>query len=159
MNIGEQIRIYRKKAGLSQKELGIKLGVSQQNIAQYENGLRTPKIETIFKIAESLDVFPSGVEKGDSFLSDEFLTAYVNSLKDLPKKERNLATIEFLKKYADIGGYKFEHVITTPYIEHLEAALRTTEQLFKKLNKKGQDKAVEQIELLTKIPEYQREEE
>ena len=29
-------------------------------------------------------------------------------------------------------------------------------QKFQKLNEKGQDKAIEQIELLTKIPEYRR---
>ncbi len=56
MDISEQIRIYRKKAGLSQKELGKKLGVSQQHIAQYETGKRIPKIETLDKIASALNV-------------------------------------------------------------------------------------------------------
>lgn len=56
MNIGEQIKKYRKEAGLSQKELGQKLGVSQQHIAQYESGKRIPKLETINKIAGALNV-------------------------------------------------------------------------------------------------------
>lgn len=56
MNIGEQIKKYRKEAGLSQKELGQKLGVSQQHIAQYENGKRIPKIETINNIAGALQI-------------------------------------------------------------------------------------------------------
>lgn len=56
MNIGEQIRNYRKKAGISQKELGERLGVSQQHIAQYENGKRIPKTETLCKIADALRV-------------------------------------------------------------------------------------------------------
>lgn len=56
MDIGEQIRNYRKKAGLSQKELGRKLGVSQQHIAQYENGKRIPKLETINNIAGALGI-------------------------------------------------------------------------------------------------------
>ena len=54
MSIGEQIRKYRKEAGMSQKELGKKLGISQQQIAQYENGKRIPKIETINSIAGAL---------------------------------------------------------------------------------------------------------
>ena len=33
MNIGERIKDYRKKAGLSQKELGKKLNVSQQHLS------------------------------------------------------------------------------------------------------------------------------
>ena len=37
MSIGEQIKKYRNEVGLSQKELGEKLGVSQAMIAQYEN--------------------------------------------------------------------------------------------------------------------------
>ena len=53
MNIGEQIR---KEAGLSQKELGKILGVSQQHIAQYENGKRIPKLETINNIAKALGI-------------------------------------------------------------------------------------------------------
>lgn len=56
MNIGEQIRKYRKEAGLSQKELGEKLGVTQQHIAQYENGKRIPKLETINNIAGALGI-------------------------------------------------------------------------------------------------------
>lgn len=56
MNIGEQIKKYRKEAGLSQKQLGQKLGVSQQHIAQYENGKRIPKIETINNIAGALQI-------------------------------------------------------------------------------------------------------
>lgn len=56
MNIGEQIKKYRKEAGLSQKELGERLGVSQQHIAQYESGKRIPKIETINNIAGALGI-------------------------------------------------------------------------------------------------------
>lgn len=56
MNIGDQIRKYRKEAGLSQKELGKTLGVTQQHIAQYENGKRVPKLETINKIAGALGI-------------------------------------------------------------------------------------------------------
>ncbi len=56
MNIGEQIKKYRLAAKMSQRELGEKLGLSQQQIAQYENGKRTPKIETLNNIAGALNV-------------------------------------------------------------------------------------------------------
>lgn len=56
MNIGEQIKKYRTKANISQKELGKRLGVSQQQIAQYESGKRIPKIETINNIAGALGI-------------------------------------------------------------------------------------------------------
>ena len=56
MTTGELIRAARKKAGLTQKELGSKLGVSGAMIAQYETGVRTPKVDTIQKIAIPLGV-------------------------------------------------------------------------------------------------------
>lgn len=66
MNIGDSIRKYRKKARLSQRELGERLGVSQQHIAQYENGKRTPKYDTIKKISSALNVsVPTLIERSD----------------------------------------------------------------------------------------------
>lgn len=55
-NIGKRIKEIRKQKGLTQKELGIRLGVSQAVIAQYESGKRNPKIETLRRIAEVLNV-------------------------------------------------------------------------------------------------------
>lgn len=56
MTIGERIQVARKSAGLTQKELGEKLGLSYQSIAQWENDIRKPKIANIIKIANVLDV-------------------------------------------------------------------------------------------------------
>lgn len=56
MSIGENIKKYRNKIGLSQKELGERLSVSQAMVAQYENGKRVPKVETIQKIANALNI-------------------------------------------------------------------------------------------------------
>ncbi len=57
MSIGENIRRIRKKNRMTQKELGEKLGgLSQQQIGQWENGNKKPKIETLQKIANALDV-------------------------------------------------------------------------------------------------------
>ena len=56
MKIGEKIKILRKQKGMSQKELGIRFGVSQQMIGQYENSISEPKIETLRKIAVGLEV-------------------------------------------------------------------------------------------------------
>ena len=56
MTIGERIQLVRKAAGLSQKELGKRLGVSGSMIGQYENNLRRPKRETLEKIAKAMNV-------------------------------------------------------------------------------------------------------
>lgn len=67
MSIGEQIRKYRSEMGLSQKELGDKLGVSQAMIAQYENGKRKPKIETQREIAYAIGIPLSKLNEKLSF--------------------------------------------------------------------------------------------
>lgn len=54
MTVAETIRQERKKVGLSQAELGKRLGVSQSMIAQYECGIRKPKIRTIRLISDAL---------------------------------------------------------------------------------------------------------
>lgn len=56
MTIGKRIQAARKSAGLSQKELGQKLGWSASMVGQYENDLRNPKKETIEKIASALNI-------------------------------------------------------------------------------------------------------
>ena len=70
MTTGNKIKEARKKAKLSQKELGIKLGVSQAMIGQYESGKRKPKLETLDKIANALNVdvwdFYDGYELDES---------------------------------------------------------------------------------------------
>ena len=53
---GERIKAARKRAGLTQKELGEKLGIAYQTLAQWETGARKPKAETLRRIADALDV-------------------------------------------------------------------------------------------------------
>ena len=46
MTTGEKIKEARKKAGMTQAELGALLGVSGSMIGQWENDFRHPKLET-----------------------------------------------------------------------------------------------------------------
>lgn len=56
MTIGEKIRMHRKEARLSQRELGKACGITQQEIAHYETGRRNPKPSTVKLIASALGV-------------------------------------------------------------------------------------------------------
>ncbi len=58
MTTGQRIKAARKAAGMTQKELGEKLGLSFQSIAQWENDLRNPKYDTLQRIAAALAVHP-----------------------------------------------------------------------------------------------------
>lgn len=54
MNIGENIKRFRKEKGLTQKELGERLNMTQSAIGQFENNTTSPKLETVEKIASAL---------------------------------------------------------------------------------------------------------
>lgn len=56
MAIGQNIKNARKRKGLSQKQLGELLHVSQAAIGQFESEKSTPKLETVEKIAVALNV-------------------------------------------------------------------------------------------------------
>ncbi len=53
---GDMIRKYRKEKGLTQKQLGELCGIADSNIRKYENGKQNPKIETLQKIADALNI-------------------------------------------------------------------------------------------------------
>ena len=49
MTLEEQIKHYRKQAGLSQEKMAEKIGVSRQAITKWENGTGTPDIANYSK--------------------------------------------------------------------------------------------------------------
>lgn len=56
MTTGEKIKTLRQKKGLTQKQLGDLCGMADSAIRRYENGRAKPKIETLQKIADALDI-------------------------------------------------------------------------------------------------------
>lgn len=126
MTIGERIKAARKKAGLTQKELGDKLGVSYQMIGQYENDSRKPKLETLEKIANALQIDAWVLYDGYILIPKGKPTPAQQREREQEKKD--LFFLNSMSSFCDI------------------------------LNDKGQEKAIEQVEMLTKIPEYRKEE-
>lgn len=56
MDLGDNMMLTRKKKGLSQAELGKRIGTSGDVIGRYERGDITPSIEVVAKIADALEV-------------------------------------------------------------------------------------------------------
>lgn len=56
MTIGKRIRAIRTATGMTQKTLGEKSGIAEPTIRRYESGKLHPKLETIRKIADALEV-------------------------------------------------------------------------------------------------------
>lgn len=56
IKIAENIRFFRKQAGLTQEELAARFGSRKTLISNYEMGRNTPDIETLWELADIFDI-------------------------------------------------------------------------------------------------------
>lgn len=56
LNLPKNICTYRKLLNLTQEELSNKLGGSKNLVSNYENGISTPDIYTLVKLADIFDI-------------------------------------------------------------------------------------------------------
>ena len=87
----KMLRVARKSKGLTMKELGEKVGVSESAISQYETGKREADFETILKIGEVLDcsidyLLRGEQEKKPTPVSEDGLDEQDRQLVELMKK-------------------------------------------------------------------------
>lgn len=114
MNIGENIKKIRKLKGLTQRELADKMGIKQQSFAQYEQAEKIPKLDTLKKIADALDVSIYDLQ-GVSWMNKaaelnrthkektQVLLDHYNKLNELGKDKviERAEELTELKKYTD----------------------------------------------------------
>lgn len=65
--IGRRLRQERVKAGLSQRELARRVGLSASLISQLESGLSKPSVGTLYALVTELDVSIDRLIRGESF--------------------------------------------------------------------------------------------
>lgn len=56
MTLGEQIQALRKSGGLSQEELGEKLGVARQSVSKWESGVTVPELDKLIAMSQIFGV-------------------------------------------------------------------------------------------------------
>ena len=56
MTLGEQIQSFRKTAGLSQEELGDKLGVARQSVSKWESDTTVPELDKLIAMSRLFGV-------------------------------------------------------------------------------------------------------
>ena len=69
--IGARLRQERTRAGLSQRELARRVGLSASLISQLESGLSKPSVGTLYALVTELDVSLDRVIRGDSYDAGE----------------------------------------------------------------------------------------
>lgn len=129
MPTGSKIKEIRQQKGLTQKQLGDMCGMYESQIRKYETGKANPKIETLQKIADALDVY---IGK----LDDKWGADILNNKEDYIKFRKQLSDYEAdVQKKAD----KEERKLVENYW---------------KLNKIGRKEAQKRVEELTEVPRY-----
>lgn len=63
--VGSRIKAARKAAGMTQADLGEKMGIKYQNITGWETGKRNPTIKSICRLATLLNVKPCWLAFGN----------------------------------------------------------------------------------------------
>jgi transcriptional regulator with XRE-family HTH domain len=139
MTFGENIKRIRKEKGISQQDLGNKLGVTQQTVAQYEKIKETPKLETVRRIAGALRVHISELNPDWSSFSKE---DYMNDWNEEIKKQYNEDT-----KRAILWYYESAEETEKDAIAKILASLRA-------LNETGKLEAVKRVSELEEIRKY-----
>lgn len=175
MTVGEKIKSIRKQNRISQQELGNILGVSQAMIAQYENGKRIPKIETLIKIAEALDCEVSDID--ENIIVHRHTVKYELTPERLEKarldaearelierqKSGEILTNEEQEKISDYGKRIKEDMENLPKLrESIKNFANAMGEIgenillssYRELNTEGQSEARKRVSELTEIPRY-----
>lgn len=131
--LSENIAYYRRKKGMTQKELAEKTGLSRSFISQIENNTNTPSNDSLFKIAEVLGISVESLKDiGKIYVKDED-TEIIKLLIDLTLdlkikwKKESMSTEKYSEDFyrteingvtydliynllVDINGYSYDNI-------------------------------------------------
>ena len=154
MTAGQRIKAARKKAGLTQKELGEKLGITYQTLAQWENDLRNPKYDTLQRIAAALDVpVPElmGLEQIDRITwGHEVKPKGTHKAPPMVMFDKETIRKAIESAYSADSSSILSELESMPEYK----ALVQIDYALSKLSLEGQQEAVKRVEELTEIPRY-----
>lgn len=152
-----KLKELRKEKGLTQKELGAAIGISEVMIGQYERGVRTPKIEMREKIANALGV-TLNYFLSDSDYTNEVLAQIMDAGIDKLELE-NQIFISYLKSIginvdiqptsATPGSVKNSNIVEPTVFYRYEVTGDNTPKIFSETEwKELQERITKMIKLL-----------
>lgn len=152
-----KLKELRKEKGLTQKELGAAIGISEVMIGQYERGVRTPKIEMREKIANAFGV-TLNYFLSDSDYTNEVLAQIIDAGIDKLELE-NQIFISYLKSIginvdiqptsATPGSVKNSNIVEPTVFYRYEVTGDNTPKIFSETEwKELQERITKMIKLL-----------
>lgn len=128
--IGQNIRKFRKAAGLTQEELATKCGLATITIQQYELGKREPRYEQQQTICDALNIPMIALVSGET--DDDMNSMFYAGM---------------LEVYAEVKKNPVHWVETLPLKQKLF-------ENYDSLNLEGKREAVRRISELAELPQY-----
>ena len=186
LNIGEAIKYWRTKKGLTQKELAEASKVSEISIRKYESNDRTPKIGTLNQIARALSVTVGDLDPSYSYMEkdrnealalvaqlQQFVATVSNMDAPEEVKQKNMEKAnEIIAKSQQLIDMIDTAISADQEMKQMLDENRSIKEDIKKaeqdidnmflfvlhqLNIDGQEKAIMYATDLTKIPEYRKD--
>lgn len=143
MSIADNIKKYRRKLGLTQKQLAERMDVVPSLVTMYETGKRNPKPEMIVKFANALEIQPDKLLDG----------AYNEIFKDEWRSKDEKIIVDKFIAGGGIDAYT-EFARLTWDVKQIQDEQKLI-MWFRKLNNTGQKVALSRIAELSEIPRYQ----
>lgn len=148
MMFPEALRNARKAKKLTQTELADAIGVSFMTVRRYETGKAFPDMATLGKIYAVLKEYYLTVAWLNSFSES-------NGLKSLSDESFDFIKTQMTRHVVDASKHKFLEDLIATGSNELLLRLSSVARCFLRMNGEGVDRAIEQIKLLSKIPDYQ----
>lgn len=115
MSLGDRLKERRVMLNLSRKKLSEITYITPQALANYENGISTPKFEILISLFQSL-------ECDANYLYQDYLPANLQTDFNITKNEQDL--IEKYRQLNDHGKHVAKLIIDEEYARMLEGLLR-----------------------------------
>lgn len=115
------IKKFREKIGISQRQLALKLNITQQNLNRYELGKNEPNIETLIKIADFFNISTDELlERQSKVINLNFVSEQKQNIINYIYNANN-NIIDKLEAY--IEGVKFAEEERQELIQKLKSKL------------------------------------
>ena len=160
MGLGLKLKELLKEWNMTIKELSALSGVSLNtlySITKRDNNLA--RYDIIEKLARALEVFPGDLIPDEKLLNSAKFEHFYDSIKKLSNDEKQKEIVKFFDNYAAEESLYIEKNENHPddLLKRMNAYREKIYVILSQLNDSGQKKALEQMELLTKIPEYRKD--
>ena len=97
MLVCNRVKELRRARGLSQRDIGKMIGVTKVSVCGYENGTRTPSLESLQLLADIFEVSTDYLLGRELYVVSDKVTRYVGSIS-----EEDIEIIKEIKKMPEI---------------------------------------------------------